>query len=475
MDLTYQEVLADVYDENAKLEYVLPEEYGEDHVIEQYQRHDYEANELPNQEDFNKPFGDRANPDDLIIPHDIIDGIGLASIKKDNIFRMSVLNIDGQFRSNQIPIKNVEQSCGAIAQYTEPVQSGSNFRVRPARQYKNVYSVEVTSVEFPNSFYTFTKTRKNTSFTLTLATSYSIVIPDGNYSKMVNDITETPFLPPSPVGTPASTVTLDGTPITDKVITNDIGASMYGINNAGSHGLHDPMSSTDYTSTTGAPLPHPDTTTFLGIIQDEIDRALNGNNYSPVNGPVGLRYVVVGYSNSTNQVFFTCNDPTVNFSIVFPSGTNNSYGNGIGYNLGYELVTETSSLQTLPGEHSNPNLRFSCIIAPTFPDPIQDYYVFLKLSDWDLIEQEGPNQTMLSYFMKIPLSAPKFSVQFDNDVTNTTCKEYYFQQPTNISLIDITVLDAYGVVVDLLFDTLSLTLQIKEVMNTATYEALLKY
>jgi hypothetical protein len=44
---------------------------------------------------------------------------------------------------------------------------------------------------------------------------------------------------------------------------------------------------------------------------------------------------------------------------------------------------------------------------------------------------------------------------------------------TNINLIVISLLDAYGNVLDLKYSSFSLTLQIQEVLSTATYESLL--
>jgi hypothetical protein len=81
------------------------------------------------------------------------------------------------------------------------IQSGSNFAFRTARQYKNVYSVQVTSVEFPNNFYSFSASRNNTSFylvysafNLNFGSTNPLKIPDGNYNNIVNTTTLTPYL-----------------------------------------------------------------------------------------------------------------------------------------------------------------------------------------------------------------------------------------------------------------------------------------
>jgi hypothetical protein len=76
--------------------------------------------------------------------------------------------------------------------------------------------------------------------------------------------------------------------------------------------------------------------------------------------------------------------------------------------------------------------------------------------------------------MKIPLTAQKFTMQFDNLNTNSTSKKYFFHQPTNINLIVVSLLDAYGNIIDMRYSSFSLTLQIQEVISTTTYEALLE-
>jgi hypothetical protein len=58
------------------------------------------------------------------------------------------------------------------------------FVFNASQLYKNITSVKLTSLEFYNSFYTFSFARGNTYFYITLkdASQYTIVIPDGNYS-----------------------------------------------------------------------------------------------------------------------------------------------------------------------------------------------------------------------------------------------------------------------------------------------------
>lgn len=444
--ITYQQLLAEVYDENAKNVLVHQAEY-DDERQPGYEEYDYSDNELDDKEAFNKFHGDRGKPEHVIKPEKAASGDALASVKRDSIFRMNVISIDGGFREKIAPVINVGTDCsGNSTQFVElakaNVQLGNSFLFRTSRQYKNVYSVEVTSLEFSNSFYTFSTVRQNTTFNIIYpytgtqsdtANTYIVEIPDGNYNNLVNRTTNSPYLPnilPNPVPS-------------GYVLPPDV----------------------------------PDKMTLLGAIQFAI------NNIPPLMTIDGnsnpIPRITINYASISHLVYFegeTINP--INFSVVFPSSTANPYGNGIGYNLGMLERQVFGKLQLPPDEIPNiynPNgfLTFK-IIADTFPDVIQDNYVFLKLSDWDLITHVNANQTRITAFMKVLLRVPKFSIQFDTTSSNSTHKQFHFQQPTNINSIAVSIIDAYGNTLDLKYGTFSLTLQIQECLSNETYEALLE-
>ena len=428
MDLTYQQVLADIYEENAKNVLVHQTEY-DDEDQPPYEDHDYDANELPDPDEFKKFAGDRGKPEHVIQPTKKADGLGLSSVKKDTTFRMNVINIDGQFRNNILPVSGF--NCDGTPSDTNlslsSVQSGTNFNFRTARQYINVYSVEVTSIEFPNSFFTFSLARGNTTFTITYPAyniTKTITIPDGNYINIVNATTGTPYLP---IVAPAT-------------------SSL------------------------------PDITTLTGVIQT----LLNSNINIPTTITNVNDYITINYSAIQHLTYFSNSNTSLSspsFTITFPSVETNSFGNGLGYNLGFLSKSTTSKLQAVPPNTVDPTLGLlkQASIADTFPDPIQDTYVYLKLSDWDLITHQNSDQTSFTAFLKIPLTVPKFTIQNDNNTANTTSKKYFFHQPTNVNLIQISLLDAYGNVIDLKYSTFSITLQLQEVISNATYAQLLGF
>jgi hypothetical protein len=96
-----------------------------------------------------------ATPDATAIPQEL----------RANDIRRQIVNIDSQFR---------EDPTGSTA---------SDFFFRLLTPIKNVLRIRVTSIEFPNNYKFFTALRRNVSFTVLIgSTSYSITIPDGNYT-----------------------------------------------------------------------------------------------------------------------------------------------------------------------------------------------------------------------------------------------------------------------------------------------------
>jgi hypothetical protein len=68
--------------------------------------------------------------------------------------------------------------------------------------------------------------------------------------------------------------------------------------------------------------------------------------------------------------------------------------------------------------------------------------------------------------------AVKYTIVYDSDTTNTTVKEYFFQQPKDITKIAITLYDAYGNILNLQGADFSFTLELKQILNMNLYESL---
>jgi hypothetical protein len=191
MELTYHQLLAEVYDENSKNVLVHQNEYENS---EEPYGEDYSENELSDPDEFNKFAGNRNKPEHIIKPN------SKDSRKHNPDVRTIVLNIDGAFRGNIVPVITPGPVCGKFLDSDLlPSTDPSWFVFQPGKSYKNIASVKLTSLEFVNSFYTFTSLkpnttfpgpgntayvgRGNTSFIITINNvSTTVTIPDGNYT-----------------------------------------------------------------------------------------------------------------------------------------------------------------------------------------------------------------------------------------------------------------------------------------------------
>jgi len=190
---TYQELLAEVFEENAKNVLVYQQEY-ENEDAEPYEEEDYSDNELEDKDEFNKFPGARGKPENVIKPKPKSDPSGKTSYNIDKHIRTYAINIDGRFRGSIL----LQTAPSCSGQTTFMGTNSANFAFNPSRQYKNIHSIRVTSFEFYNSFYTYSSInpitgigRGNTTLTITdlgptsstgfTPVSYPITLEDGNY------------------------------------------------------------------------------------------------------------------------------------------------------------------------------------------------------------------------------------------------------------------------------------------------------
>ena len=405
---TYVQLLAEVYEENAKSNLIFQQEF-ENERVEAFEDEDLSDNELEDRDEFNKFHGNRDKPEHVIKPKATTTQAGKVSYGFNKHIRTYGINIDGRFIGGPLITKPV-LSCN-----TSPIQiAGQNtayFAFIPSRQYSNIYSITLSSFEFYNNFFTFSAARGNNTFIFTnLVTnvSHTITIADGNYI------------------------------IADPAIVSPDGPS-------------------------NTPPSQPVYNNLLYILEREIQLIYN-NTFS------------VSIDAVTNLITFYNTDPTSSFNITFPTTADSVYKNGMGYNLGFIGTSYTSYPQLGPGDlpSRNEGLLFPRINAETFPDAVQDTYVYLRINDWFLVKHQNYDQTEFGAFLKIPLNSAKNTIQFMSSTTNTTAREYFFQQPTNITNFEIQILDALGTTLNMNGSTFSLTLELQEVLQSDIYEKMLE-
>ena len=409
---TYQELLAEVYEENAKSNLVYQQEF-ENEDAEPYEDEDYSDNELEDKDEFNKFHGNRNKPEHVIKPKATTTQAGKVSYNIDRHIRTYAINIDGRFRGS-ILITKPPTVCGQSST-TFLGSNSANFAFNSSRQYKNVHSIRVTSFEFYNSFYT-----------------YSAIDPVTGLGRGNTTFTFLDFGPISAGPFPSTPLSTYDFTIQD-----------------GNWVIVDPIAN-----------PQADFYNLLYIIQEKVRQQFSAYNPS----------FVVGLNPVSNLVYFQ--DPNRYFALQFPTTYDNPYGNGMGYNLGFYGKYYQSGLGPIIPPFDVFDLN--SIGGDTIYDSVEDTYVYLKINDYDIIKHLNSDQTEFGAFLKIPLNAPKNTVQFMSSTTNTTQREYTFPQPTNISSFLFEMLDAYGKTLQMNGSTFSVTLEIQEVLQSDIYEKMLE-
>ena len=388
--ITYQQVLADIYDENAKDILALHDE-----TTQEVQPEDKYEDQLEKPEEFQKPVGSHALASLMPSPQQFEDKTKL-SVVYDKQTQTRIINIDSRFRDNF------------------STSSSSNFLFKLREPIKNVISVRLSSIELPNTFYSFSKSRGNTTFYVTYpsasyvtpGTKLLVTIPDGNWDASTYDST--------------APILANSTSIIHQLATR--------INNTVSNTTNNPIIAT---------LPPSLQAPFIVLL----------------NPTTGLLTIQVPL-----QVGPT---PTIPFDIdftpdalVFQDRTSDW---GLGYNLGYRNLQYTNQ---------------TAILGTGILNTVDTNYVFVTLDpDWKVIIQETPDKTQLYSFAKVVANTPKFSVIFDNG-SNTLTKEYFLQQPTNIISIPVRLSDPYDQDLNLNGADFSISLELKEVIDYSLYETM---
>lgn len=367
---TYQQLLAEVYDDTPKNILVYQNEYDDESVGPE----DKHPDELEDQEDFQKPAGSRQMVE---IQKDIPAYIDKTkfSVTYEKDVQTRVLNIDSRFRTLPNDTIATEQSVLKLT------SSPTDFLYKLTTPVKNVVSVRLSSIEIPNTYYDFSALKGNIFMRINYPSGqttsfYDISITEGNYI----------------VDSTANTI--------------------------------------------------PNNLTI------ELENQLNTNT-------LGLNFqVVFDFITSKLTIVETTNKL---FDIDFITNSVFSYRQtdwGLGYNLGFNKTGYTGQFSYTGSKIVN---------------AIGSNYLFLHLDpDWKVIKHRNTQTSEISAFAKILVSVPKNTVIYDNG-SNTITKEFWLDKPATIRSFHVRLTDLYGNLVDLSGEEMSLTIELKEIMNTSLY------
>ena len=197
----YHQLLADMYEENSKNLLVFQKEYenqDEDGDVDYNEDHDYDVHDLPDKELFNRAQ-ERHDIKNVITPKEYEDKTR-GSVRYDKDVKTHIVDVDSRFRaypkaSNQLP--NITYDVPGVVN-SFPSSNVANFTFYLPKAIKNVITAKITSICFPNVFYTFSKSKGNYGFDVYDASgnkyakpagnlTYTVEIDDGNY-KDINDL-----------------------------------------------------------------------------------------------------------------------------------------------------------------------------------------------------------------------------------------------------------------------------------------------
>lgn len=163
---TYLQILAE-HDTEARQEFQINAKdlFVEHNTYEQeVDGDDHHEDEIERQEDFQKFGGSHQEAAQLgaLAP---TKATHTTSVEYDKAVKIHVISVDSRFRTNRI-------------------DTAFNFLYKLVTKIKNVVSVRVASIEIPNTWYTFSTYRGNTTFGVTINSgpSATITLPQGNYS-----------------------------------------------------------------------------------------------------------------------------------------------------------------------------------------------------------------------------------------------------------------------------------------------------
>ena len=418
---SYHQLLAEQYEENARNLLVYQKEYeDEDGDVEHHTRHDYENHELEEPETFNQFHGDRGTAK-MVIPQKEFEDKTRNSIRYDKDVKTHIVDIDSRFRvypKTNFPAFTTLVPGGELNTY--PPSNVANFTFALPRIIKNAITIRITSMCFPNVFYTFSNARENISFDVfdengvlilpspAPSNGKSVTIKEGNYKTIVDFVAEIQTqLDKLGVGGPLTyPFKIDYDAFTNKIrIYRDDGLQF---------GL-------DFTPLT---------------IKEPYNNGLGYN--------IGYEQFLYG---------------TAPFQVTGPFPQPLATGTAVVANPTPPPATVTASVYEAEGE--------------TFPDIFGDSYVYIRINDYDVIEHQNFRQSFFPVFAKILLPFnTKNQLINDIDLINVVQRQYNFLQPVNIQRLVITVYDAYGNIIDMKGSNFSFTLEIEEVLNPALYEKL---
>ena len=159
-DITYHQLLAQQYEENARNNPPIQEEFDDGYTVEESSAVGTRYH-LEEAETFRNFAGNR-NAEDIVLKGANFEDKSKLSVRYNKDVRTSVFSIDTRFRAYSTAFSI--STGGVEYELLSVFQTTSHFLFRFSRQVKNAISIKLTSLEFPNTFANYIQYRGNTCF-----------------------------------------------------------------------------------------------------------------------------------------------------------------------------------------------------------------------------------------------------------------------------------------------------------------------
>jgi hypothetical protein len=168
--------------------------------------------------------------------------------------------------------------------------------------------------------------------------------------------------------------------------------------------------------------------------------------------------------------FITIANPVIPFVIDFSSLVSDIANRPTHWGLGYYMGFRDTVVTSL---YNSTSSTYSVMTGSVINVQATPYYLLeLKCPDKVVnVTHRISSETYVDAFAKLVLRDSYYQIQFD-DGSNLMRKEYTFMAPVSIPFFQVSLLDPWGKLVNMLDADWSLTLEVTEVVSSKTYKQL---
>jgi hypothetical protein len=519
--LTYQQLLAEQYEENAKNLLVYQQTAyddveGSDDVIEEHNADRDTGQELVDAHEFQQFSGARGTEHVILKSKEFHDS-GVNSVRRAKDVKNHIFNIDTHFRPYavggvQMPDKSLiasQASYNKLVPVGTETSTTSHFIFNLDSQYKNIISAKLSSLQIPNKFFNLVDSRNNyyiytrkglfnSDFTIPFESigpnpkgTYSVIQLSYPINPLVVDQTNPTKITIQGTGTiydnnEYDVLACDSTTVSIAYSATSAGSGTFTVPPNASNslagytrvGVYITSANQSPRTTTTAILNEPTQgQTGFYYTNTSIIPALN-TAYSSIFPTLKFSYLDghCSVANTSTSDIYTLNlTPEANNVELTPAYFP-TLGEMLGlYNYVYEIHPANSNALApcnISCGQISACTTYGSLLSESKINMNADSYILLAISNWENVLQQDGNDSYYGVFQKIPINVAKGETIYDIVYNNSVTKKYDFLQPSNVRYLEIWLYDRLGNQLLMPGVSWSMSLELEEVLNSALYDKL---